>query len=198
MAHVFISYSRRDTETINEIVSKLEAAGIEVWLDREAIKAGRQWRKQIVEGIDRADAFILHLSPDSTASVNVMKELNLAEEAQEPFVLPMMLKETQIPGQMRYQLAGTQFIAYYMDPERGFQDLLAEIQKRQGRLAENPIKPPSFREVEVVLENETKAGFDDKVQQKLLKLLSAMIRGTITDIALNYTITRIEEELISE
>src|SRR5438046_1663215 len=115
MGKVFISYSRRDTEVVKQIAAQLEAAGIQVWFDTEDIKAGKQWRKQIVEGIDTADAFILHLSPDSAASVNVMKELNLAEEALEPFILPVMLKEMKISDEMRYQLAGTQFIAYYLD-----------------------------------------------------------------------------------
>jgi hypothetical protein len=48
MGHVFISYSRRDTEVVEKIIAELEAAGIEVWVDREAIKAGKQWRKHIL------------------------------------------------------------------------------------------------------------------------------------------------------
>jgi hypothetical protein len=113
-------------------------------LDREDIKAGKQWRKQIVEGIDTADAFILHLSPNSGASDNVLKELNLAEEALDPFILPIMLTEMKIPDEMRYQLAGTQFIAYHLDPKRGVRDLIAEIKKRQGKVAERPASAARF------------------------------------------------------
>ena len=193
MGHVFISYSRRDTEAVEKIIAELEAAGIEVWLDREAIKAGKQWRKQIVEGIDTADAFILHISPDSMASDNVMKELNLAEEALEPFVLPIMLKDTKVTDEMRYQLAGTQFIGYYLDPKRGVRDLITEIKKRQGVTSKNPIKPPAFREVEIVLENETKDSFGEKAKQKLLETLGEIVHGSIVDVGKNYIITRVEE-----
>jgi hypothetical protein len=196
MGKVFISYSRRDTETVKQIVSQLEAEGIQVWFDTEDIKAGKQWRKQIVEGIDTAEAFVLHLSPDSAASENVLKELNLAEEALEPFLLPIMLKETKIPDEMRYQLAGTQFIAYYLDQKRGVRDLIAEIKKKRSAASDRPpVQPPAFREIEVVLENTTKASFGKQAQQKFLETLGEVIQGSVVGVATNYIITRVEEEI---
>ena len=195
MGKVFISYSRRDTETVRQIVSQLKAEDIDVWFDTEDIKPGQQWRKQIVEGIDTAEAFVLNLSPDSAASDNVLKELNLAEEALEPFVLPVMLTDTKIPAEMRYQLAGTQFIAYYLDQKRGVRDLIAEIKKKRAAAFERPpVKPPAFREIEIVLENKTKASFGNQAQQKLLETLSEIIKGSIVDVATSFIITRIEEE----
>jgi len=194
MGQVFISYSRRDSETVENIISQLEAAGIDAWLDREDIKPGKQWRSQIVEAIDTAEAFILNLSPDSGASDNVLKELNLAEEALEPFILPIMLKDMKIPDSMRYQLAGTQFIAYFLDPKRGVQDLIAEIKKRRNATADRPkLQPPAFREVEVILENETLESFTKNAQQKFLEILSEIIKGSITDIGKSFVITKVEE-----
>ena len=193
MGQVFISYSRRDIDVVESIVAELEAAGIEVWLDREAIKPGKQWRKQIVEGIDTAEAFIINLSPNSAASDNVLKELNLAEEALEPFVLPIMLTGMKIPDEMRYQLAGTQFIAYHLDQKKGILELIEEIKKRQGVTSKNPIKAPDFREVEIVLENESKDSFGEKAKQKFLSTLGEIIHGSIVDVSKNYIITRVEE-----
>jgi hypothetical protein len=194
MGQVFISYSRRDSEVVESIVSQLEAEGIEAWLDREDIKPGKQWRKQIVEAIDTAEAFILHLSPDSGASDNVLKELNLAEEALEPFVLPIMLKEMKIPDEMRYQLAGTQFISYFLDSKRGVQDLIAEIKKKRDATSDRPkVQPPAFREVEVILENETLESFSENAQKKFLEILGEIIQGSIVDIGKSYVITEVEE-----
>ena len=194
MGQVFISYSRRDIDVVEGIVAQLEAAGIEVWLDREDIKPGKQWRKQIVEGIDTAEAFVLNLSPNSAASDNVLKELNLAEEALEPFVLPVMLNEMKIPDEMRYQLAGTQFIAYHLDPKRGVRDLIAEIKKRRGAASERPaVKAPAFREVEVVLENQTTETFGKQAQGKFLSVLGEILRGSVVDVGKVFLITRIEK-----
>jgi len=198
MGQVFISYSRRDSETVESIVTQLEAEGIDVWLDREDIKPGQQWRKQIVEAIDTAEAFVLHLSPDSGASDNVLKELNLAEEALEPFVLPIMLKDMKIPDAMRYQLAGNQFIAYFLDPKRGVQDLIAEIKKKRSATADRPkVQPPAFREVEVILENETLESFSENAQRKFLEILGEIIQGSIVDVGKSYVITKVEELLPS-
>jgi TIR domain len=193
MGHVFISYSRRDTETVEKIVARLETEGIEAWIDREDIVPGKQWRKQIVEGIDTADAFILHLSPDSGASRNVLKELNLAEEALDPYVLPIKLKDMPIPDEMRYQLAGDQFAAYYLDSDKAVREVIAEIKKRQGHLSEKPIKPPAFREIEIVLENETKESFSEKAKEKLLEALGDILKDTVVDLTKDFIITRIEE-----
>ena len=62
MSHTFISYSRRDTELVDNFVASLQKAGLDIWLDREDIKAGNSWRVQIVEAIDDCDAFVLMLS----------------------------------------------------------------------------------------------------------------------------------------
>ena len=62
MSEIFVSYSRRDTETVDKIVNQLTQAGMDVWIDRNDIKAGDSWRLQIVEGIDTCHAFVLMLS----------------------------------------------------------------------------------------------------------------------------------------
>ena len=81
MTQVFTSYSRRDTEVVDTIVGKMSQAGITVWIDREAIKAGNTWRVQIVQAIDTCNAFVLMLSPNSAASDNVRKEIDLAQDS---------------------------------------------------------------------------------------------------------------------
>ena len=82
---------------------------------------------------------------------------------------------------------------YSSDSDRAVRDVIAEIQKRQGRLSEKPVKPPKFREIEIVLENETKESFGKQAQQKLLEALGEIISGSIVDVTKNYIVTRIEE-----
>jgi len=109
-----------------------------------------------------------------------------------------MLKDMKIPDTMRYQLAGTQFIAYFLDSKRGVQDLIAEIKKRRSATADRPkLQPPAFREVEVILENETLESFSENAQQKFLEILGEIIKGSIVDIGKSYVITEIEELLPS-
>jgi hypothetical protein len=81
MSHVFISYSRKDSETVDRIVQRLEAENFTVWIDQEEIHGGDLWREAIVEAVDHAYAFVLKLSPSSVALDNVRKEVDLADGA---------------------------------------------------------------------------------------------------------------------
>ena len=186
MSHIFISYSRRDTATVDKIVERLEKAGIDVWIDREGIHAGRQWRIQIVEAIDTAKAFVLNVSESSVASVNVLKELNLAEDAVEPFVLPFLLEEVKIPAEMRYQLAGVQQIFYYIDPEKAYDELERTLQERLG--IEREEKQSERREIEIVIKGEKVDDFDEEKKQQLLALLAESAGVSVEQLA----VTRIE------
>jgi hypothetical protein len=205
MSYVFISYAHADSEEVERIVSMLEESGIKVWIDRESIHAGRQWRKEIVEGIDNASAFVIHLSSSAAASINVLKELNLAEEAEDPFVIPMMLENIQLPSQMRYQLAGVQQILYFLDTEKGFQQLEHQILGHQvhdhdedhlihehdmmHQMTEKTKPRPSIREIEVVIKDGSLATFTEAVKSKLLQNLAKISMGAVSD----YFITRVVE-----
>jgi hypothetical protein len=100
MGRVFISYSRRDTETVDRVVDSMCNAGLEVWLDRHDIQAGNTWRVQIVQAIDTCDAFVLMLSPNSIASDNVRKEIDLAQDSGRT-IFPVMLQPVKLPPEIR-------------------------------------------------------------------------------------------------
>ena len=196
MGHVFISYSRRDAEVVEQIVSQLAKEGIEAWLDREPVQPEKPWRKQIIENIDTAEAFVLFLSPDSVSSDINSKELTLAKEAQQPFLLAVTLKETILPAELRRQLTGTPILPYYPDPKKGVRDLIEALKKKQAASAGlPPVKASGFREVEVVLENTAKESFGEKAKQELLKTLGEVIHGSIVDVAKNFVVVRVEEVL---
>lgn len=81
------------------------------WFDKENIEIADHWRTSIVEGIRDCKAFVLVLSPDSTASENVRKEVDLAERYKKRIV-PVMWRNTEIPVAMEYQLAGIQWMDF--------------------------------------------------------------------------------------
>jgi hypothetical protein len=74
------------------------------------------------------------------------------------------------------------------------QELINEIKKRKGEADSRPqIQKPAFREVEVILENETLESFSQKAQQKFLEILTEIVQGSIVDIGQNFIITKVEE-----
>ena len=53
MAQVFMSYSSKDTIFADLARMKLENAGIQVWIDDRAVRAGEEWRNAIDEAVSR-------------------------------------------------------------------------------------------------------------------------------------------------
>jgi len=170
MAQVFTSYSRRDKETVDQIVGVIEGTGIDVWLDREDIKAGNMWRVQIVEAIDTCAAFLLMLSPNSAASDNVRKEIDLAEGSERP-IFAVMLQPVKLPADIRYQLAGLQLIdvqklGFDVAVARLIEDLKEHI-KKIAAAAEQTV-----RQVELVIQGIDISAFGPEKQEQLLAFIA--------------------------
>lgn len=108
---VFISYSRRDLEFVTQLHQYLNQQEISAWFDQSSIEAGDQWRESIVNGIMECKLFLLVISPDSAASNNVRKEIDLAEHHKKP-ILPIMWRSTEFPPSIQYQLAGIQYLDF--------------------------------------------------------------------------------------
>ncbi len=77
---VFVSYSRRDSVFVETVTARLESLGLDVWLDRDDIPPSAKWRDEIQDGIERCDALILIVTPDSARSDEVGKEVVRADQ----------------------------------------------------------------------------------------------------------------------
>ena len=128
---IFISYSRRDSELVTRLYEDIQAQGLAVWMDRNAIEAGTLWRSSIVAGIEECRVFLLVVSAASQQSRNVAKELALAESNGKP-ILPVLIDKTPIQADFGYCLAGIQFVDMF---RKGYADCLAEILAAIPRLS---------------------------------------------------------------
>ncbi len=170
MGHIFISYSRRDAKTVNRIVGAMEDSGMDVWIDQEDIKAGNTWRVQIVQAIDTCDAFVLMLSPNSAMSDNVRKEIDLAQDSGRTIFI-MMLAPVKLPAEIRYQLAGLQYIDLSMVGFDKAVGLLNDaLVKHQAKL--KPAIESSTRQVELVIQGIDPTFFGAEKQEQLLEFIS--------------------------
>ena len=173
MTQVFTSYSRRDTEVVDSIVARMTQAGITVWIDREAIKAGNQWRVQIVEAIDTCLAFILMLSPSSAASDNVRKEIDLSQESGRTIFALMLDPVRPLPAAIRYQLAGLQFIDVQMlGFDQAVDQLIETVKEHLAKF--EPVEPPESRQAELVIQGIDLKALTAEKQEQLLDFLSRL------------------------
>ena len=131
MAEVFISYGSADRKQIQDLVSRLRQAGITVWIDEAGIEGAAMWSEEIVGAIDNCKVLLLTISPNSTKSKNVVRELALASEG-EKTILPIFLEPTDIPESMKYQLAGIQRVEYFTGNEEQAIDSVLRALSRLG------------------------------------------------------------------
>ena len=129
-AEVFISYAAKDRERVLGLVKRLRDAGVTVWIDQAGIDVATMWSQEIVSAIRGCKVMLLSISPRSTESENVVKELALASERKKP-IIPVFLEPADIPETMEYQLAGIQRVEYFAENEEAaFKAMVRSLVKR--------------------------------------------------------------------
>jgi WD40 repeat protein len=126
-ANVFISYSRRNKEFVQELHGALEATGREVWVDWENIPVAVDWWQEIQLGIELADTFVFVLSPDSVTSKVCGQEIEEALRHNKRLV-PVICEDVQ-PDQVHPELARLNwiFLRAQDDFQKGFKGLLEAL-----------------------------------------------------------------------
>lgn len=105
MSHVFISYVRENSNLVDILYKELKRSGITVWLDRESVAPGEQWKSAIRKAIQNGAFFIACFSKEyNTRSKSYMnEELHLAIEElrlRSPYTkwfIPVLLSESAVP-----------------------------------------------------------------------------------------------------
>lgn len=75
---VFISYSRQDVNTAEEVCAHMEARGITCWIAPRDVDPGAEFDQAILDAIDESHAVVLVLSESSNSSRFVQSEINRA------------------------------------------------------------------------------------------------------------------------
>jgi len=108
---VFISYSRKDEETVGYIKTILEECHIPYWIDKEGIFSGENYKEVIVDAIDVAKVVIFMSSANSNASINVIRELGYAVQ-QRKTIIPVLLDDAPYAKSIRLDIADIDQIEY--------------------------------------------------------------------------------------
>lgn len=135
---IFISYSRKDAQKVNEYVSFFESLGYTVWMDRSGIESGDAFRQVIVQAIEDAKLFVFFSSKHSNKSKWTSSEIAIAIEENKK-IIPIKLDTAKYTPAVRMDLVG---IDYVDDKAPGAmhkveQSLIAVLGKRNHK----PLEP---------------------------------------------------------
>lgn len=105
MAHLFISYSRKDLDYANQLCEVLRQHQLDVWIDRE-IPSGARWQEVLLDKIETCSAMVVVVSPRSARSFWVMRELSYAHEFKKP-IFPILMEGAAWPPLDEFQCSNT-------------------------------------------------------------------------------------------
>ena len=98
---VFICYSRKDSDFVDQLTLDLQARGIRTWRDVDDIASDLQanlqgWRASVEQALNSCAAMIVVLSLESTSSSEVEAEWNYFASRKRP-IFPVLARDCQIP-----------------------------------------------------------------------------------------------------
>lgn len=89
-AHVFINYSRKDTEFVDRLEIALRAEGVLTWRDVHSIPGGAKWFRRIKQGLEASYAMLYVDTQNPEQSDWVEKEFLFAASLNLP-IIPLKL-----------------------------------------------------------------------------------------------------------
>ena len=107
---VFISYSRKDFEKVRAIKEEIDKlVGINCWMDLDGIESGDRFKKVIISAINRHDALLFMLTPQSMDSPVALKELGFAASKGKRIIL-VNLEHTQMNDEFYFDYSDKDII----------------------------------------------------------------------------------------
>jgi hypothetical protein len=130
MHEIFLSYSRRDSSTVQALATALAARGLSVWVDRSGIEEGDAYDTQIENAIAQTRVVIVLWSKNSVKSQWVRAEAAYALGKRK--LLPISIDRCDPPLQFLH-IQTIDFEGWHGGDGEAFDRLMAALEKRLDR-----------------------------------------------------------------
>lgn len=161
---VFISYSRHDTNVVNEFVERLESEGFSVWIDRDGIESGDAFKRIILQAIKHSAVVLFFSSQFSNQSGWTAKEIGVAVKYMKP-VIPILLDGFNFNEEVEFDLINLDFIDYQDVTVRGA--MMDRLMKSLKAKIPNPIGLKKAEEARLKNEVAEREWLERERQQKV-------------------------------
>ena len=139
MSHVFISYVHENRAAVDRLAKELRDNGVTVWLDRDDIEPGADWKDAIKKAIQSGKFFIACFSKESDERdrTYMREEITLAIDElrlrpkERKWFIPLLINSTNIPSlriSSAYYLSDIQSVNLYEDWNNGVTRILRVLE----------------------------------------------------------------------
>ncbi len=133
---VFVSYSLPDRECAFELVTRVEACGIQCWIAPRDISPSADWAAEIIDAISAARVMVLVFSDTSNDSPQVRREVERAVHKR-LMLVPFRIDDVMPSKSLEYFLSSQHWLDAFPPPlEPHYQRLCAHLRRT---LDVNPI-----------------------------------------------------------
>lgn len=123
---VFISYSSKDKEIVNEIKKMMEDNSISYWLDTEKVHIGGEFMADIVDAIENSKITLFISSANSNNSIYTAKEVALAFNAGK-YIIPFKIDNSSFNKNLQFVLTDLNCISAVPPSRQKLMNLIADI-----------------------------------------------------------------------
>jgi hypothetical protein len=129
--NVFLSYSDADKKWADIIRSGLTEAGFQIWNPVGDMGAGVNWHLEMGKALERSDAMIVLLSPDSVNSPSVRSEIDYALSGSQfrGRLIPVLVRPTE---EVPWILQRQQFIRVTKDVNETVRNVASALKRAQA------------------------------------------------------------------
>ena len=138
VADIFLSYSRKDRQSMQNLRQALEQSGFKVWTDETGLEVGTpSWTEAIEQAIQSTLCMVVLLSPNAKRAQWVTNEILYAQQCDRR-VFPVLIAGEAMSA-VPISLIATQYIDLSADFEKQFEQLVEDISQH----LQKPILPAS-------------------------------------------------------
>ena len=128
---IFVSYCRRDFDTVKAIKEELEdVGGARCWMDLEGIESGDQFVNVIISAINRSETFMFMLSQASMNSEWALDELDFAKKKGKRIVI-VSIEEVEMTDKFYFTYHKYDQTDWLNDIQKG--KLMRDVRKWTGK-----------------------------------------------------------------
>lgn len=131
---IFISYSRYDSGVVNKLVALLEQEGYSVWIDRDGIESGEDFKRVILNAIKESRLVLFFSSEHSNVSDWTAKEIGVAVRYKK-HIVPIKLDDSNFNAAVEFDLINLDYVDYSKASIRKamLEKLLRTVRNKLGR-----------------------------------------------------------------
>ena len=169
---VFISYSRKDTDTANRICAALERQGISYFIDRQGIGGGQEFPEVLADAIVGCRIMLYIASSNSYGSKFTNNEITFAfNEKSKGSILPYIIDGSRLPTSQRFIFASVNIRTLKEHPIDTI--LMQDLCQLLGRKYKEPTKDTKQnlvkKDTKQKSDNSPKRSFSDYADQFIEK-----------------------------